>query len=113
VILNYQNPGSGTFVEKVLKDAVAVYDVMVPVAGKYTSYSKGGGNGLPIWIGKTWYGHYDNVTGAFKPTKGHRQIAWFFLDFNQAALDEQNATDVSEEVKLENPKANTYPKRLQ
>ena len=74
VILNYAHPNYvDFFISK-------VFDVMVAVPGKYG----------PVYIGKTWMGYYDNHDKFVTPFADHL-LAWYFLDFNQGALDEQKA----------------------
>ena len=79
VILNYSHPVSTTndIQEKLLK-VIPVYDVMVAVPGKYG----------PVYVGKTWLGHYDK-NDDFHALNKNKLIAWYFLDFNPAALTEQ------------------------
>ncbi|RYZ83851.1 MAG: hypothetical protein EOP04_19155 [Proteobacteria bacterium] len=94
VNLNYANPVTqGKYwQEKVLKLNTQVYDLMVPVQGKY---------GV-VYIGKTWLGNYDKQ-GVFTARYPDNLIAWFFLDFNPQALDIQQAQywDGSKETKLD------------
>ncbi len=86
VLLNYAHPQSRAFsvdnllqdnLEKILK-VIPVYDIMVAVPGKYG----------PVYLGKTWLGSYDS-TNVFHTAHPDFLIAWYFLDFNKAALDEQ------------------------
>jgi len=50
----------------------------VAVKGKYG----------PVFIGKTWLGKYDKQ-GEFTAFNPDKLIAWYFLDFNDGALKEQ------------------------
>jgi hypothetical protein len=94
VNLNYANPVTqgAYWQEKVLKLNTQVYDLMVPVQGKYG----------PVYIGKTWLGNYDKE-GNFTAKYKNNLIAWFFLDFNPQALDiqQQQYWDGSKEKKLD------------
>ncbi len=87
VLLNYAHPVSdgvnGTVQEQILRDHVQVYDLMVAVPGKY-------GN---VFIGKTWLGHYRTNDGEFIANDQDSLIAWYFLDYNQAALANQSSVD--------------------
>ncbi len=85
VVLNYTDPISEKKynVESFLKK-IQVYDLMVPVPGK---------NGH-IYIGKTWRGKYNKKTKVFNVYDPNELTAWFFLDFSQAALDEQEERQV-------------------
>jgi hypothetical protein len=82
VVLNYADPNAKVnFVVEHLLEIIPVYDVMVAVPGKYG----------PLYVGKTWLGSYDKKTKAFRAKDTSSLIAWYFLDFNQGALDEQMA----------------------
>ena len=85
VVLNYTDPVSekNYAVEGLLKK-IQVYDLMVPVPGK---------NG-DIYIGKTWRGQYNKKTKVFNVYNPDELTAWFFLDFSQAALNEQEDRQV-------------------
>jgi hypothetical protein len=80
VILNYAKPVTKRYWQEAALEQIQVYDVMVPVQGKYG----------PVFIGKTWLGNYDK-SGAFKANTPDQLIAWFFLDFNEEALKVQKA----------------------
>lgn len=64
-----------------LVDALGVYDLGVIIPGR---------NG-PILVGRTWLGEYaDNPEQTYSASLlDGKQIAWFFLDFNEAAIAEQ------------------------
>lgn len=64
-----------------LVERLGVYDLGVMIPGK---------NG-PILVGRTWLGEYaDNREQTYSATSLEgRQIAWFFLDFNEAAIRAQ------------------------
>jgi hypothetical protein len=81
VNLNYANPVTkGYWQERVLKFNTQVYDLMVPVQGKY---------GV-VYIGKTWLGSYDR-NNAFTAKYPDNLMAWFFFDFSAEALKVQQA----------------------
>lgn len=88
VTLNYASPVSKSYLPELLLTQIQVYDLMVAVPGKYG----------PVYIGKTWLGKY-NEHGQFIANNPNELLAWFFLDFNQAALDDQmkNHVDASDE----------------
>lgn len=69
-----------------------VFDVMVAVPGKYG----------PVYVGKTWLGKYDlhQKGHPFTARNVDQLIAWYFLDFNQGALDAQMGNDWSTETAL-------------
>ena len=67
-----------------LLNKIQVYDLMVPVPGK---------NG-DVYIGKTWRGRYNKKTKVFEVYNPNELTAWFFLDFSQAALNEQEDRQV-------------------
>jgi hypothetical protein len=96
VALNYALPVTGggdsplekfdvAFIEGILARNIPfvspVFDVMVAVPGK---------NG-PVYVGKTWVGKYDKKKQRtpFTATNPDQLIAYYFLDFNQATVDEQ------------------------
>jgi len=89
VVLNYAHPvmehSNNSFVESLLQTgntgAIPVFDVMVAVPGKYG----------PIYVGKTWKGTYDLKTETFTADDPTSLIAYYFLDYNKGALDEQAA----------------------
>ena len=62
---------------------LGVYDLCVVVPGR---------NG-PIVVGRTWFGEYaDNAEQTYSASRlDGKQIAWFFLDFNEAAIEEQDS----------------------
>jgi hypothetical protein len=64
----------------------------VAVKGKYG----------PVFIGKTWFGKYDK-SGEFTAGDPNRVVGRYFLDFNEAALEEQRKShwDGSEEEVLD------------
>jgi len=78
VILNYADPQTRPYLQEVLITNVPCYDVQVAVRGKYG----------PIFIGKTWLGRYDKQ-GEFTTSEPDKVVAWYFLDFNAGALQEQ------------------------
>jgi hypothetical protein len=78
VVLNYANPQTRPYWLELLFSKLHVYDVQVAVRGKYG----------PIFIGKTWLGKYDK-NGEFTAFDPNQTVAWYFLDFNDAALKEQ------------------------
>lgn len=75
VILNYAKPVTKNYWQELALTQIEVYDVMVPVQGKYG----------PIFIGKTWLGSYAKDR-SFRTKDPNQLIAWFFLDFNAEAL---------------------------
>ncbi len=95
VLLNYAHPAmrDDPFIQEELLRKIQVYDLMVAVPGKYG----------PVFIGKTWLGKYDKKDGEFKAFDKDKLIAWYFLDFNPAALEEQerNHSDGSVEVMMD------------
>jgi len=78
VILSYPNPGTRPYWQELAFTKVQVYDVQVAVKGKYG----------PVFIGKTWVGKYDKE-GNFTASNPDKLIAWYFIDFNEGALKEQ------------------------
>ena len=90
VILNYAHPiqPASLYWQEYVLNYIQVYDVMAAVPGKYG----------PVFIGKTWIGDYDKTTSEFKPY-AKQLVAWFFLDFNPAAMaaQKQDHWDKSEE----------------
>lgn len=78
VILNYADPKTKPYLQELILTQIQVYDVMVAVPGKFG----------PIYIGKTWLGSYDK-NSEFTAYNSDHLIAWFFLDFNVDALQEQ------------------------
>ena len=78
VILNYADPQTKRYWVELIATAVHLYDVQVAVKGKYG----------PIFIGKTWLGKYDDA-GEFTAHDPNKIIAYYFLDFNEAAVKEQ------------------------
>jgi hypothetical protein len=90
VDLNYSNPTTKPYLIELLATEVHGYDVMVAVKGKYG----------PVFVGKTWLGKYDD-RGEFTAHDPNKIIAYYFLDFNEAALKEQrehHLDDSEEEV---------------
>ncbi|MBI3548989.1 MAG: hypothetical protein HY078_08120 [Elusimicrobia bacterium] len=79
VELNYSAPGVGVLPLAVR--ALGVYDLMAAVPGKYG----------PLYIGKTWLGRYNkgNAPDSFVKYRNSKQVAWFFLDFSEGALNDQ------------------------
>lgn len=75
VILNYAKPITKNYWQELALTQIEVYDIMVPVQGKYG----------PIFIGKTWLGSYAKDR-SFRAGDSNQLIAWFFLDFNPEAL---------------------------
>ncbi|MBS1971754.1 MAG: hypothetical protein JSU04_15690 [Bdellovibrionales bacterium] len=75
VTLNYAKPVTKNYWQELALTQIEVYDVMVPVQGKYG----------PIFIGKTWLGSYAKDR-SFRTKDPNQLIAWFFLDFNAEAL---------------------------
>ena len=92
VILSYTDPQTRPYWQELALSKVQVYDVQVAVKGKYG----------PVFIGKTWLGKYDKQ-GAFTASNPDKLIAWYFLDFNDGALKEQQEQhwDGSEEEFLD------------
>src|SRR5262245_33224062 len=80
VILNYADPQTRPYWQEMALSKVPVYDVQVAVKGKYG----------PVFIGKTWLGKYD-TQGNFTASNPDKLIAWYFIDFNDGALKEQQA----------------------
>jgi len=78
VILNYADNQTRPYWQELALTKVQVYDVQVAVKGKYG----------PVFIGKTWLGKYDKQ-GEFTASNPDKLIAWYFLDFNEGALKEQ------------------------
>ena len=78
VILNYAHVKTRPYLQEQALAKVPVYDVQVAVKGKYG----------PVFIGKTWLGKYDKQ-GEFTASNPDKLIAWYFLDFNDGALKEQ------------------------
>jgi hypothetical protein len=78
VILNYHDPLTRPYLQERLVSKIPVYDVQVAVPGKYG----------PVYIGKTWFGKYDEH-GQFTASDPNKLIARYFLDFNPEALEEQ------------------------
>jgi len=78
VILNYADLRTRPYVQERALSMVPVYDVQVAVRGQYG----------PVFIGKTWLGKYDKQ-GEFTTSHPDKLIAWYFLDFNDDALREQ------------------------
>ena len=93
VILSYAHPGTGqpnqsgyldnrTWQEQLLS-TFQVFDVIVPVQGKYG----------PVYIGRAFLGRYDqnnpDPKTKFTTQDPNTPVAWFFLDFNKGALHEQ------------------------
>jgi hypothetical protein len=85
VILNYSEPRTekSTWHELLLDKWIEVYDVMVPVKGKYGT----------IYLGKTWQGHYNPSNHKFTANNPDKLIARFYLDFNPGALAAQHTVD--------------------
>ena len=88
VILNYADLETRPYWQEMALTKVPVYDVQVAVRGKYG----------PVFIGKTWVGKYD-TRGEFTASNPDKLIAWYFIDFNEGALKEQQEShwDGSEE----------------
>jgi hypothetical protein len=78
VILSYPDPRTRPYMQELVFLKVQVYDIQVAVKGKYG----------PVFIGKTWVGKYDN-NKKFTASNPDKLIAWYFLDFNDGALKEQ------------------------
>jgi hypothetical protein len=78
VILSYPDPRTRPYWQELACMKVQVYDIQVAVKGKYG----------PVFIGKTWLGKYDKQ-GEFTASNPDKLIAWYFLDFNDGALKEQ------------------------
>jgi hypothetical protein len=88
VILSYPDPETRPYLLERAFTKIQVYDVQVAVRGKYG----------PVFIGKTWLGKYDKQ-GEFTASNPDKLIAWYFIDFNDGALKEQQEShwDGSEE----------------
>jgi len=107
VDLNYASPLPGqrrTSLEEPNTYRVDTNPVLAPVAGLVAAlgvYDLGvvipGRNG-PILVGRTWLGEYaDNAQQTYSASLlDGKQIAWFFLDFNEAAIEGQEAPADSE-----------------
>jgi hypothetical protein len=78
VILSYPDPRTRPYWQEMAFTKIQVYDIQVAVKGKYG----------PVFIGKTWVGKY-NKDGAFTASNPDKLIAWYFIDFNDGALKEQ------------------------
>ena len=78
VILSYPDPRTRPYWQEVACTKVQVYDIQVAVRGEYG----------PVYIGKTWLGKYDKQ-GEFTASNPDKLTAWYFLDFNDGALKEQ------------------------
>src|SRR5215469_3924933 len=78
VILSYAHPETRPYLLERAFTKVQVYDVQVAVRGKYG----------PVFVGKTWVGNYDKQ-GEFSASNPDKLIAWYFIDFNDGALKEQ------------------------
>ena len=78
VILSYTDPETRPYLLEMAFTKIQVYDIQVAVKGKYG----------PVFIGKTWLGKYDKQ-GEFTAFNPDKLIAWYFLDFNDGALKEQ------------------------
>jgi hypothetical protein len=78
VILSYTDPETKPYLQEMAFTKIQVYDIQVAVKGKYG----------PVYIGKTWLGKYDKQ-GQFTASNPDKLIAWYFLDFNEGALKEQ------------------------
>jgi hypothetical protein len=78
VILSYPDCLTRPYLQERLVSKVPVYDIQVAVPGKYG----------PVYIGKTWFGRYNN-SGQFTASDPNKLIARYFLDFNPEALKEQ------------------------
>lgn len=91
VILNYAHPLTRPYWQERVLTKVQVYDVMVAVPGKYG----------PVYVGKTWLGNYDKA-GDFHAFRADELVAWYFLDFNPEALQEQARShgDKSRETRI-------------
>lgn len=94
ILLNYTHPNlakNRSVIQRLLKK-IQVFDIMVQVPGRFG----------PLFVGKTWLGRYDRKTGRFQADNPRTLIAWYFLDFNQGALDYQKKfkinSDIHEEV---------------
>ena len=71
-----------------LVERLGVYDLGVVIPGRHG----------PILVGRTWLGEYaDNAERTYSASALEgRQIAWFFLDFNEGALATQDAPSLSQ-----------------
>ena len=78
VILSYPDPRTRPYWQELIFLKVHVYDIQVAVKGKHG----------PVFIGKTWLGSYDKQ-GEFTASNPDKLIAWYFLDFNDGGLKEQ------------------------
>ena len=94
VILNYADNVTARYPVELILSRIQVYDVMVAVPGRYG----------PVFIGKTWLGEYDK-NDHFEAVRGDHLMAWFFLDFNRAGVEEQltNHWDGSTELPADRP----------
>lgn len=66
-----------------LVERLGVYDLGVVIPGRHG----------PVLVGRTWLGEYaDNAEQTYSAASlDGRQIAWFFLDFNEGAIESQAA----------------------
>lgn len=88
VILAYAHPLTRPYVQELIAKPMNAYDIMVAVKGKYG----------PVFVGKTWLGQYGK-NGEFTTSSPNKLATWYFLDFNEGALQEQREShwDGSEE----------------
>jgi len=92
VILNYAHPSTKPYLQERLCSKLQAVDLQVAVKGNYG----------PLYIGKTWFGKYDQ-SGKFTANDPNKVVAGYFLDFNEGALEEQREShlDGSEEEILD------------
>jgi len=88
VILAYTAPLTRPYLQELIARQMNAYDIMVAVRGKYG----------PVFVGKTWLGKYGK-DGEFTASNPDKLATWYFLDFNEGALQEQREShwDGSEE----------------
>ena len=78
VVLSYTDPQTRPYWAELVATTIQGYDIQVAVKGKYG----------PLYIGKTWFGKYDQQ-GEFIASDPDKSVAFYFLDFNEGALKEQ------------------------
>ena len=78
VVLSYTDPQTRPYWAELVATTIQGYDIQVAVKGKYG----------PLYVGKTWFGKYDQQ-GEFIASDPDKSVAFYFLDFNEGALREQ------------------------
>jgi hypothetical protein len=92
VILTYRDPLTKPYLIEHIPTKLHALDLQVAIKGKHG----------PLYIGKTWFGKYDQ-NGDFTADDPNKVVGRYFLDFNEAALKEQQEShwDGSEEEILD------------